>query len=157
MSCAGWHVHRPKSHHLHTWRVTEVYTRTHTNTHTTFSEFAIEWFDALDKSRTITTLQRWKDQKKISLSSIQSAGSHLLTLLWSRIQPTEHIQRFSAYQLHCANHWYGHHKHTYVHLACSFHIENIHLYIIAMYKFRYRATKCIQLSATAHRQGMWTE
>lgn len=48
-------------------------------------------------------------------------------------------QHFSAYQLHCANHWYGHHKHTYAHLASSFQMENIHLYIITMYRFWYWA------------------
>lgn len=156
MSCAGWHVHWPKSHHLHTWRVTEVYTCTHT----TFSEFTIVWLDALDKSRRIKTLQRWKDQKKKKKNPshlFNPQALNFVTLLWSRTQPREHTQHFSAYQLHCANHWYGHHKHTYAHLASSFHIENIHLYIIAMYRFWYRATKYIQLSATARRQGMRTE
>lgn len=121
------------------------------HTHATFSEFTIVWLNALDKSRKIKTLRRWKGH----LFNPQALAS--LTLPSARIQPGEHIQPFSAYQLHCANHWHGHHKHTNAHLASRFHVEYIRLYIITMYRFWYRALKYIQLSVTVHRQRTVTE
>lgn len=69
---------------------------------------------------------------------------NFVTLLWSRIQPREHIQHsvHISYIVQTTDTVIT--KHTYAHLASSFHIENIHLYIIAMYRFWYRATKYIQ-------------
>lgn len=55
----------------------------------TFSEFTIVWLNALDESRWIKTLQRWKGLK--ALSSVQPAGSHFChTLPSTRIHPREH-------------------------------------------------------------------
>lgn len=101
----------------------------HTHTHATFSEFTTVWLDALDKSRRIQTLQRGGTKQRSHLFNLQALNlCHQHT-----IQPGEHTQHFSAYQLLCANHWHGHHIHT--HLASSFHFENIHLYIFTMYRF----------------------